>query len=133
MIVGGRLRKLREERGLSQGDVEKRSGLLRCYISRVENGHTVPSVGTLERLAQALEVPLYRLFYEGAKPPQVKASAQNEGFLWGASGSEAAYLEELRESLGQAKEEDRELILALVKCMIRRRTRRLRDARDSAG
>lgn len=129
MSVGGRLRKLREERGLSQGDVEKRSGLLRCYISRVENGHTVPSVSTLERLAQALEVPLYRLFYEGAKPPQVRASGR-DGFLWGTSGSEAAYLEELRESLAQAKEEDRELILALVKCMIRRRTRRLREARE---
>ena len=47
---------------VSRGDIEKRTGLLRCYISRVENGHTVPSVDTLEKMARALEVPMYRLF-----------------------------------------------------------------------
>ena len=62
MIIGTRLKKLREERNLSQGDIEKRTGLLRCYISRVENGHTVPSLETLERLSAALELPLYQLF-----------------------------------------------------------------------
>jgi transcriptional regulator with XRE-family HTH domain len=39
------------------------------YISRVENGHTVPAVETLEKLARTLEVPLYALFYEGEEPP----------------------------------------------------------------
>src|SRR6266568_9500770 len=63
MVIGTRLRKLREDKDFSQGDIEKRTGLLRCYISRVENGHTVPSLETLERLASALEVPLYQLFY----------------------------------------------------------------------
>ena len=67
MIIGTRLRSLREERKLSQGDIEKRTGLLRCYISRVENGHTVPSIDTLEKLAAALEIPLYQLFYEGER------------------------------------------------------------------
>jgi transcriptional regulator with XRE-family HTH domain len=62
MLIGDRLKTLREQKKLSQGDVEKRTGLLRCYISRVENGHTVPSVDTMERMAQALEVPMYRLF-----------------------------------------------------------------------
>jgi len=47
---------------MSQGDIEKRTGLLRCYVSRVENGHTVPSVDTLEKMAGALGVPMYRLF-----------------------------------------------------------------------
>jgi len=61
MVICDRLRALREEKKLSQGDIEKRTGLLRCYISRVENGHTVPTVGTLEKMARALEVPLYRL------------------------------------------------------------------------
>lgn len=37
MINGDRLRALREEKELSQGDIEKRTGLLRCYISPVEN------------------------------------------------------------------------------------------------
>jgi len=55
--------------GLSQGDIERRTGLLRSYITRVEHGHTVPSLETLERLAAALDVPLYQLFYEGEEPP----------------------------------------------------------------
>jgi len=62
MIVGDRLRELREVKNLSQGIIEQRTGLLRCYISRVENGHTVPSIETLEKLARALEVPMYQLF-----------------------------------------------------------------------
>src|SRR6195256_4502279 len=69
MIIGDRLRALREEKKLSQGDIEKRTGLLRCYVSRVENGHTVPAIETLEKMARALEVPLYQLFYDGEEPP----------------------------------------------------------------
>jgi transcriptional regulator with XRE-family HTH domain len=69
MVIGMRLRKLREEKNLSQGDIENRTGLLRCYISRVENGYTVPSLGTLEKLAAALESPLFQLFYDGQEPP----------------------------------------------------------------
>ena len=71
MIIGDRLREMREEKKLSQGDIEKRTGLLRCYISRVENGHTVPAIETLEKMARALEVPLYQLFYDGVEPPHV--------------------------------------------------------------
>ena len=63
MIIGDRLRALREEKKFSQGEIEKRTGLLRCYISRVENGHTVPAVETLEKFARALGVPLYQLLY----------------------------------------------------------------------
>src|SRR5712692_2919159 len=62
VIIGDRVREMREEKNLSQGDIEKRTVLLRCYISRVENGHTVPAIETLEKLARALEVPLYQLF-----------------------------------------------------------------------
>ena len=65
MVIGYRLKELRESKELSQGDIEKRTGLLRCYISRVENGHTVPAVSTLEKMARALEVPMYKLFHEG--------------------------------------------------------------------
>jgi transcriptional regulator with XRE-family HTH domain len=61
MVIGDRLRELREAKMLSQGDIERRTGLLRCYISRVENGHIVPSVDTLEKLARALEVPISTL------------------------------------------------------------------------
>jgi len=65
MVIADRLKALREQKNLSQGDIEERSGLLRCYISRVENGHTVPAIETLEKLTRAMEVPLYQLFYEG--------------------------------------------------------------------
>jgi len=75
MVIGDKLKSLREQKNLSQGDIEKRTGLLRCYISRVENGHTVPSVDTLEKMARALEVPMYRLFTdeEHVKAPNVPA------------------------------------------------------------
>ncbi len=65
MEIGRKLRQLREDKNLSQGDLEERTGLLRCYTSRVENGYTVPSVGTLAKYARALDVPLYRFFTDG--------------------------------------------------------------------
>ena len=72
MLIGDRLRAIREAKKLFQGDIEERSGLKRSYVSRVKNGHTIPSVETLEKLARALEVPLYQLFYEGEKPPELR-------------------------------------------------------------
>jgi transcriptional regulator with XRE-family HTH domain len=76
MDIGKRLKALRTLRNLSQGDIERRTGLLRCYISRVENGHTIPSLDTLERLAKALDVEVYQLFFEGeGKPEAIPASA----------------------------------------------------------
>ncbi len=117
MIIGDRLRQLREEKKLSQGDVEKRTGLLRCYISRVENGHTVPAVETLEKLARAFEVPLYQLFYEGKEPPQVpnllKRKSSEEGG-WGSTGKDARYLSKLRRLLGKSDENDRKLVLHMA-------------------
>ncbi len=62
MVIGDKLKTLRAQKNMPQGDIEKRTGLLRCYVSRVENGHTVPSIDTLEKLARALEIPMYRLF-----------------------------------------------------------------------
>jgi transcriptional regulator with XRE-family HTH domain len=74
MVIAGRLRALREEKQLSQAHIEKRTGFLPCYISRVENGHTVPAIETREKLARAMEVPLYQVFYDGetsAVPPSL--------------------------------------------------------------
>jgi len=81
MNIGLRLRELRQARQFSQGDIEKRTGLLRCYISRVENGHTIPSLDTLEKCAKALELELYQLFHTGGgKPKAVKVETpQFEG------------------------------------------------------
>ncbi len=64
MKIGTTIRGYRLQKGLSQGDVEKRTGLLRCYLSRVENGHTVPSLDTLAKIAQALDLPLAQFFAE---------------------------------------------------------------------
>ena len=123
MIIGDRLREMREEKKLSQGDVEKRTGLLRCYISRVENGHTVPAVETLEKLARAFEVPLYQLFYEGKEAPQVpsllKRKSSEEGG-WGSTGKDARYVNKLRRLLGKSNENDRKLVLHMAQKMARR-------------
>ena len=69
MDIAKRLRELRESKGLSQGDIERRSGLLRSYISRVEGGYTAPSLSTLEKFAKALGVQPYQLIFEGAGRP----------------------------------------------------------------
>jgi transcriptional regulator with XRE-family HTH domain len=87
---------LREEKNLSQGDIEQRTGLLRCYISRVENGHTVPAIETLEKLARAMEMPLYQLMFDGDKPPAVplKGDGKRSG-EWGSAGKDARFLNKL--------------------------------------
>jgi transcriptional regulator with XRE-family HTH domain len=127
MIIGDRLRELREHKSLSQGDVEKRSGLLRCYISRVENGHTVPAIETLEKLARALEVPLYQLFYEGEEPPKLPNLLKRktaDDIAWGSSGKQALYLHKLRKCLGKVGEADRKLLLSFAQKLAAGRTRR---------
>lgn len=116
MIIASRLRALREEKDLSQGDIEKRTGLLRCYISRVENGHTVPSIETLEKIARALEVPLYRLFYDGENPPIVNLPKRitSEEMLWGETGKESKVLAEFRKCLSRVTDRDRKLLFFLA-------------------
>ena len=110
MIIGDRLRALREEKKFSQGDIEKRTGLLRCYISRVENGHTVPAIETLEKMARALEVPLYQLFYDGEEPPELPNLPKRkcaDDIVWGSSGKEARFLNKFRRLMGRIEEGDR--------------------------
>lgn len=122
MVIGERLRELREQKNFSQGDIEHRTGLLRCYISRVENGHTVPAIETLEKLARALEVPMYKLFYDGQEPPKapnisVQKSSHESG--WGSSGKDAKYFSQLRRLLSKTSENDRKLLLFTAQKMAR--------------
>src|SRR5215475_4508541 len=120
MMIGDRLKKLRDDLELSQGDVEKRTGLLRCYVSRLENGHTVPALRTLEKLARALGVPLYQCFYDGARPPKLPNFLKRktaDRVTFGSSGRDAAYLRKLRKCLSKAAESDRRLIMAMVQQM----------------
>jgi transcriptional regulator with XRE-family HTH domain len=123
MIIGDRLRALREEKKFSQGDIEKRTGLLRCYISRVENGHTVPAIETLEKMARALEVPLYQLFYDGEEPPELPNLPKRrsaDDIVWGSSGKEARLLNKFRRLMGRIEEPDRRLLLYMAQKMANR-------------
>jgi transcriptional regulator with XRE-family HTH domain len=131
MIIGDRLRELREDKKLSQGDIEKRTGLLRCYISRVENGHTVPAIETLEKLARALEVSMYQLFYEGDEPrklPNLVKRKTTDDIVWGSSGKQAVYLHKLTKCLSKAGDTDRKLLLAMAQRMAGGRNRRAQAA-----
>jgi transcriptional regulator with XRE-family HTH domain len=115
MVIGDRLKALREAKNLSHDDIEKRTGLLRCYVSRVENGHTVPSLETLEKFARALELPLYHLMFDGDKPPappkSIKISTEDS---LESSRSGALLMRKLLPLLAKMDQEDRNLILFLA-------------------
>ena len=122
MIIGDRLRELREQKKLSQGDIEKRTGLLRCYISRAENGHTVPAIETLEKLARAMEVPLYQLFYDGEEPPKVPNLPRRktaDDIAFGNSGKDAKLLGQFRRLLGKTDEKNQRILLYMAQKMAR--------------
>jgi transcriptional regulator with XRE-family HTH domain len=123
MVIGQRLRELRESKKLSQGDVEHRTGLLRCYTSRVENGHTVPSVETLEKYARALEIPMYRFFYDGEEPPRKPKFPRtgNPEPLWGTSGKAWPELRRLAKALSRMNERKRKLLILLAQGMARKK------------
>lgn len=55
-LVGRNLARLRRERGLTQEELEVRSGLSQQYLSSLERGRRNPTVITLYEIAQALEV-----------------------------------------------------------------------------
>jgi len=122
MIIGDRLREIREEKKLSQGDIEKRTGLVRPYISRVENNHTVPTIATLEKMARALEIPMYQLFYDGDEPPKLLnlPKRKTDEDLWGSSGKDARFLNKLRRLLGKSDANDRKLVMHMARKMARR-------------
>ena len=127
MVIADRLRALREEKKLSQGDIEKRTGLLRCYISRVENGHTVPAIETLEKMARAMEIRMYQLFYDGEKPPELPnlpKRKSSDDIAWGSAGKDARYLSKLRRLLAKTGEGNRKLILYTAQKMAGTKSRR---------
>lgn len=120
MVIGTRLRALREERGLSQGDIEKSTGLLRCYISRIENGHTIPSLETLERFSAALDVPLYKMFFNGEGEPATPNLAPRKSLDElagepGKAGEEARFMLQFKNLWAKLGEPDRDVLLTLAK------------------
>jgi len=124
MIIGNRLRAIREEKKLSQGDIEKRTGLLRCYVSRVENGHTVPAIETLEKMARALEIPLYQLFYDGEEPPKLPnlpKRKSSDDILWGNKGNDARTLAKFCRLFSRMKDGELKLVLFMAQKMAKRK------------
>jgi transcriptional regulator with XRE-family HTH domain len=112
LMIGERLRVIRESKNLSQGDIEQRTGMMRSYTSRVENGHTVPSLDTLAKYARALEIPMYQLFYDGeAGPEKIKALNMGEKKM---SLTERREVESLGRLFVKLKERDKGLVRLLV-------------------
>jgi transcriptional regulator with XRE-family HTH domain len=104
--IGTTIRDFRLQRGMSQGDIEKRTGLLRCYLSRVENGHTVPSLETLQKIASALDLPLSQFFAEDSVK-EVPGMSLNE--------DEIRFLTQVQRYSAHLGESDRRLLLAMVR------------------
>ena len=124
MVIGDRLCVLREEKKFSQEVIEKRTGLLRCYISPVENGHTVLAVETLEKFARAIEVPIYQLFYDGEEPPKLPSLPKRKSaddIAWGSEGKEARLLAESCRLFSRMDEVDLGLVLSMAQNMASRR------------
>ena len=110
MNIGDTIRNFRLQKGMSQGDIEKRTGLLRCYLSRVENGHTVPSLDTLSKIAGAMELPLSHFFAEPGNNNGSKSLPQ-------LSDDELRFLTQIRRYSGSLNDSDRKLVVAMVKKM----------------
>jgi transcriptional regulator with XRE-family HTH domain len=124
MVIGERLRQIRAQKKFSQADIERETGLLRCYISRVENGHTVPSVETLEKFAHALQVPMYQLFYDSEEPPEIPNLSKHEpadDSLWGSSGPDARILAKFRRLFSRLEQDDLGLVFLMAQKMQRRK------------
>ena len=118
MEIGRKLKKLREDRNLSQGDIERKTGLLRCYTSRVENGYTVPSVETLGKYARALEVPLYRFFTDQQDVKGLPLISKNRnGSVWGERGKERRELKLFAKALSRMNSRKQKLLLAMAQRM----------------
>jgi transcriptional regulator with XRE-family HTH domain len=113
MEIGLKLRALRDGKKMSQGDIEQRTGLLRCYISRVENGHTVPAIETLEKLANALDVPLWQLFHD-SNTKATPLRLRNDNRAGKTSAKDVALESEIKKRLAKMNSRDRRLFLFLA-------------------
>ena len=110
MNICDTIRNFRLQKGMSQGDIEKRTGLLRCYLSRVENGHTVPSLDTLSKIAGAMELPLSHFCSEPGNSNGSKALPQ-------LSDDELRFLSQIRRYSSNLNDSDRKLVIAMIKKM----------------
>jgi transcriptional regulator with XRE-family HTH domain len=130
MVLAERLKSLRLYRRLSQGDIEKRTGLLRCYISRVENGHSIPVIETLEKMARAMDIPLYALFYDGEEPPKRAPKPKPLPGGWGSSGRDARVLAKFREFLSRTNDADINFLLFIAEKMVQKKKAQERSGKN---
>jgi transcriptional regulator with XRE-family HTH domain len=107
MNIGTTIRGYRLQKGMSQGDIEKKTGLLRCYLSRVENGHTVPSLETLQKIARALDLQLSEFFAEEVVGKDMGGLNLNE--------EEIRFLTQVQRYSSHLSDSDRRLLLAMVR------------------
>ena len=107
MNIGSTIRTYRLQKGMSQGDIEKRTGLLRCYLSRVENGHTVPSLETLQKIAHALDLQLAEFFSDETVSRDMSSLRLSE--------DEIRFLTQIQRYSSRLSENDRKLLLAMVR------------------
>ena len=124
MVIGDRLRALREGKKFTQGDIEKRTGLLRAYISRVENGHTIPAVETLEQFARALGVPMCQFFYDREEPPKLpnfRKRKTADDLAWDSKGKDAPMLAQFCRLFSRMDEGDLGMVLFMAQKMARRK------------
>ena len=122
IAIGKKLREIRTSKNLSQGDIEERTGLFRCYISRVEHGHTVPSVKTLQKMALALEVPMYLLFHDRNGPDEKPSlslgeNGHDKGNLCGGLTHERDEFHQFAKALSQMTDRQRSLLIATAPLM----------------
>ena len=125
MILSERLRSIREQRNMTQGDIENRTGLKRSYVSRLEHGRTIPSLETLEKFAKALGIPLYHFFYDGEEPPKTASLPQAvqaaDGDHWGLEGESARYVHRLGLLLQRINENDRKMLIHFASQLVRKK------------
>src|SRR5260370_24268782 len=107
MNIGTTIRGYRLQKGMSQGDIEKKTGLLRCYLSLVENGHTVPSLETLQKIARALDLQLSEFFAEEVVGREMSALNLGE--------DEIRFLTQVQRYSAHLSDSDRRLLLAIVR------------------
>ncbi len=124
MTLGHRFRAIREKKHLSQGDIEKRCGLLRCYLSRVENGHTIPSLPTLDKLALALGIPTYQFFCEDEETPVPLTVTLPNPDPYPRTIKEVRWFRRLRKALSKMNQRDRRLLLDLTNRIVSLKNKR---------
>ena len=88
------------------------------------------------KFARALEVPMYQLFYDGEKPPELphlpKRKTANE-IAWGSTGKDARYLTKFRRLLAKTNDKDRKLLLSIAQKIAARKPTNSRAVERSSA